>query len=137
MQKNEIKDLTIDQISQENKTTSVKIGTYENFGADSKYPSNFPVLITFHSLERLAVPMSSKEVKKANYQEVKENFEGVGFENIVLKAEYDIITGWLTEDGEVKSVTVNGDEKFSAGTEYRVDAEIVITYHTYRKNKPE
>lgn len=42
----------------------------------------------------------------------------------------------MTDDGEVKSVTVNGDNKFSAGNEYRADAEVIITYHTYRKNKP-
>lgn len=136
VQKKEIADLTIDQMSQENKVTSVKIGIAEAFEADSKYPANFPVVLTFHTLEYLAVPISSKEAKGADYQSVKAHFEEAGFRNIAMEVEYDIITGWLAEDGEVKSVTVNGDRKFSAGTEYRADVEIIITYHTYRKNKP-
>lgn len=62
-----------------------------------------------------------------------EKFEEAGFENITLEVEYDIITGWITDDGKV---TVNDDGKFASGKEYRADAEMVITYHTYRSNKP-
>ena len=77
-----------------------------------------------------------KEAKGANYQDVMGKFEEAGFENITLEVEYDIITGWITDDGEVKSETVNDDGKFASGKEYRADAEVVITYHTYRSNKP-
>ena len=80
--------------------------------------------------------MSSKEAKGANYKDVVDRFKDAGFENITLEVEYDIITGWMTDDGEVKSVVINDDKKFSSGKEYRADAEIVITYHTYRSNKP-
>ena len=79
--------------------------------------------------------MSSKEAKGANYQDVMGKFEEAGFENITLEVEYDIITGWITDDGKVKSVTVNDDGKFASGKEYRADAKVVITYHTYRSNK--
>ena len=39
--------------------------------------------------------------------------------------------GWITDNGEVKSVTVNDDGKFAFGKEYRADAEVVITYHAW------
>lgn len=132
----EIPDLPIERKSEENKVDYIKTGIAESFEKDSKYPSNFPVEITYHTLEMYAVPMSSKEAKGANYEDVVKSFEDAGFEKITLLVEYDIITGWLTDDGEVKSVTVNEDEKFAKGDEYRADAEIVITYHTYKKNKP-
>ena len=45
------------------------------------------------------------------------------------------LKGWITDNGKVKSVTVNDDGKFASGKEYRADAEVVITYHTYRSNK--
>lgn len=133
---NEISDLPLNKISEENKVVSIKIGLFEEFNDDSKIPSNFPVVITYHTLEKLPLPLSSKDAKGANYQDVMKSFKDAGFENIALEVEYDIITGWMTDDGEVKSVTVNGDNKFSAGNEYRADAEVIITYHTYRKNKP-
>ena len=133
---NEISDLPLNRISEENKVVSIKIGLFEEFSDDSKIPSNFPVVITYHTLEKFPLPLSSKDAKGANYQDVMKSFKDAGFENIALEVEYDIITGWMTDDGEVKSVTVNGDNKFSAGNEYRADAEVIITYHTYRKNKP-
>ena len=37
------------------------------------------------------------------------------------------LKGWITDNGEVKSVTV----KFAFGKEYRADAEVVITYHAW------
>ena len=70
-----------------------------------------------------------------NYSDVVEAFEDAGFINITVNIEYDIITGWLTDDGEVESVTINGEKKFTEGSGFRPDAEIVITYHTLRKNK--
>lgn len=133
---NEISDLPLNRISEENKVVSIKIGLFEEFSDDSKIPSNFPVVITYHTLEKFPLPLSSKDAKGANYQDVMKSFKDAGFENIALEVEYDIITGRMTDDGEVKSVTVNGDNKFSAGNEYRADAEVIITYHTYRKNKP-
>lgn len=133
---NEIADLPLNKISEENKVVSIKIGLFEEFSDDSKIPSNFPVVITYHTLEKFPLPLSSKDAKGADYQDVMKSFKDAGFENIALEVEYDIITGWMTDDGEVKSVTVNGDNKFSAGNEYRADAEVIITYHTYRKNKP-
>lgn len=54
----------------------------------------------------------------------------------VKYVKYDIITGWLTKDGEVKSITINKDKKFSSEQEYKPTAKVVITYHTWRKNKP-
>lgn len=133
---NEIPDLPLNKISEENKVVSIKIGLFEEFSDDLKIPSNFPVVITYHTLEKISLPLSSKDAKGANYQVVMKSFKDAGFENIALEVEYDIITGWMTDDGEVKSVAVNGDNKFSAGSEYRADAEVIITYHTYRKNKP-
>ena len=57
------------------------------------------------------------------------------FANIQLVIKYDIITGWLTDDGEVESVVINGEKKFSAEAKFRPDAKIVITYHTLKKNE--
>ena len=74
--------------------------------------------------------------RKGERSEGRGLLKEAGFENITLEVEYDIITGWITDDGEVKSVTVNDDGKFASGKECRADAEVVITYHTYRSNKP-
>ena len=90
---NEISDLPLNKISEENKVVSIKIGIFEEFSDDSKIPPNFPVVITYHTLEKFPLPLSSKDAKGANYQDVMKSFKDAGFENIALEVEYDIITG--------------------------------------------
>ena len=132
---NEIKDLDITEISNDYLVTDVKIGWSDSFKENSKLPSNFPIEITYHSLKTISAPMTSKEAKSKNYTEVKKAFTDAGFVNVTTSIKYDIITGWLKDDGEVESVTINNDKKFDTFDEFRLDSNIVITYHTYLKNK--
>lgn len=49
-----------------------------------------------------------------NYVDVLKEFENAGFINVSTIIEYDIVTGWATDDGAVKSVTINGEKKFNS-----------------------
>lgn len=133
----EVSDLTISREDEEKIVTDVKLVHTSAFSEDSKYPSNLWITVVYHTVELYSPPITSKDAKGMNYKDVIEEFENTGFTNITLNVEYDIITGWITSDGEVKSVTINGDRKFDYHDEYRLDAEIVITYHTFLSNKPD
>ena len=132
----EISDLTISRDDEENLVTEVKLMFGDSFDEDTKYPSNLWITVEYHTVELYGPPLTSKEAKGMNYLDVLEEFENVGFINISTIVEYDIVTGWLTDDGEVKSVTINGEKKFDSYDKYRLDAEVVVTYHTLKKNKP-
>ena len=132
----EISDLTISRDDEENIVTEVKLMFDDSFDEDTKYPSNLWITVVYHTVELYSPPLTSKEVKGMNYLDVIEKFENAGFINVSTTVEYDIVTGWLTDDGEVKLVTINGEKKFDSYNEYRLDAEVVITYHTLKKNKP-
>lgn len=132
----EISDLTISRDGEENLVTEVKLMFGDSFDEDTKYPSNLWITVVYHTVELYAPPLTSKEAKGMNYLDVIDEFENAGFVNVTTVVEYDIVTGWLTDDGEVKSVTINGDKKFDSYNEYRLDAEVVVTYHTLKKNKP-
>ena len=132
----EVADLPIDRISEVGMVTDIKIGSESSFDATSRYRSDLPVEITYHSLKYLTVPLSPKDAKGMNYEVVTKSFNDAGFENVTYEVKYDLITGWLTDAGEVESVSINGDEKFSTDNTYRADAEVVITYHEFRKHKP-
>lgn len=132
----EISDLTISRDDEENLVTEVKLMLGNSFDEDTKYPSNLWITVVYHTVELYSSPLTSKEAKGMNYLDVIEEFENAGFVNVTTVVEYDIITGWLVDDGEVKSVTIDGDKKFDSYDEYRLDAEVVITYHTLKKNKP-
>lgn len=132
----EISDLTISRDEEENLVTEVKLMFGDSFDENTKYPSNLWITVVYHTVELYAPPLTSKEAKGMNYLDVIDEFENAGFVNVTTVVEYDIVTGWLTDDGEVKSVTINGEKKFDSYDEYRLDAEVVITYHTLKKNKP-
>ena len=76
-------------------------------------------------------PSGSGVQKGRDYQSVVEDFEEHGFTNISLVELNDLITGWITKDGEVESVSVDGDADYSADKWYPNDVEVVITYHTF------
>lgn len=78
-------------------------------------------------------PSGSSVQKGRNYEEVKADFESSGFTNIKLEKIEDIITGWLTDDGEVEEVLVGGDSDYSADTWVDAGTEVIIKYHTFKE----
>ena len=76
-------------------------------------------------------PSGSSIQKGKDYQKVVDEFESSGFTNIKLEKLDDLVTGWLTKDGEVESVSVDGDTGYSADAWYPADVEVIITYHTF------
>lgn len=83
----------------------------------------------------LEVSKSSDEMSGENYQKVVSEFEEIGFTNIETRVLDDLITGWLTKDGEIEQVEINGATEFSANDSFEKDSEIVVTYHTFSKEE--
>lgn len=131
----EISDLTVSRDGEENLVTNVKLMFGDSFDENTKYPSNLWITVVYHTVELYCPPMTSKEAKGTNYLDVIKSFESAGFTNITTSIEYDIVTGWFADKGEVKSVTINGDSKFDSCNKYRPDAQVMITYHMPRKDK--
>ncbi len=82
-------------------------------------------------------PSGSSAQKGRDHQEVYRAFEEKGFTNIRFEALDDLVFGWLTKDGEVESVSVDGDTGYSADKWYPVDVEVIITYHTFPDKESE
>lgn len=81
------------------------------------------------------VPGSAWDFKYDNYKEVETELKNAGFTNIKTAILYDIVWGW-TSEGEVDSVSINGNDDFSKGDVFKKDAEIVITYHMWEEDDP-
>ena len=80
-------------------------------------------------------PGSAWDFKYDNYKDVEEELKNAGFTNIKTAILYDIVWGW-TSEGEVDSVSINGNDDFSKGDVFKKDAEIVITYHMWEEDDP-
>lgn len=80
-------------------------------------------------------PSASEAQKGRDYKMVIEDFEEQGFKNVKTKPLDDLITGWMTKDGEVESVSVDGNEEYSPDRWYANDVEVLITYHTFPEDE--
>lgn len=83
----------------------------------------------------VAVPASASDYKYENYQDVQKDLEDAGFTNITTEILYDIVLGW-TDEGEVKSVSIDGRTDYEKGEVFNMDAPIVITYHMKEEDDP-
>lgn len=91
--------------------------------------------VSEHGEDEAAMPQSASSYKYQNYADVQAEFSKAGFTNISFEILYDIELGW-TEEGEVDSVSVDGNTEFDQGDIFKKDAAIVITYHMPEEDDP-
>lgn len=70
------------------------------------------------------------EFKYDNFLEVKKELEERGFSNIKTEGLKDLKADWMSRDGLVEKVTVDGETGFPADIAFPLDVEIVIYYHS-------
>ena len=126
-------DLEYERIDEENMVRSFEIGDVTDFEATKHFLKWKKITIYYSSLQKAALPVSSKDLKDTYYADVEKMFRGAGFVNVKLEEDADLTTGWIHSDGEVEDVFVNNKSKFSANDLHRLDTEIIIVYHTYKK----
>ena len=78
-------------------------------------------------------PISSGSVSGKNYEDVVKQFESAGFKDVTTREVPDLITGWLTKEGDVDTVSINGNTEYSTSDWYPQDASVVVAYHTFAK----
>ena len=76
-------------------------------------------------------PISADDCEGMMYEEVAAAFETVGFSNIEYEIIDDLITGWLTKDGEVERVTLDGNDDFDTNDLFDESTVLTISYHTF------
>lgn len=81
--------------------------------------------------DEIALTFSSYDMDGQQYQDIVTRFQSIGLDNIELVPVEDLIIGWLAKDGEVDTVTIDGDDYFYKGEKVKKDALIRISYHTF------
>lgn len=83
------------------------------------------------------IPRASSDLEGENYEDIKRVFENKGFKNVNTEKIEDLITGWLTKDGEVEEVLINGTADYEAKKWVPDDTEVIIRYHTFSEKSSE
>lgn len=84
---------------------------------------------------QIKIPTSASYYEGENYKEVMADLEKSGFKDIKTKAIEDLVTGWITKDGEIEEVSIGGKTDYSEGQWVAEDEEIIITYHTFENDE--
>lgn len=130
-----VEDLPIDRLKDENLIESCSINGIGTFHSDDEFPYNSKIEIVYHKLQRKKVPVTSRKARKQDYREVVDRFLNEGFVNVFSSPIQDLTTGWLKKDGAVESVTIGGSSEYKKNDQIRLDAHIVVSYHTFKNRK--
>lgn len=125
-------DLNMRRISEQDTVDEVFISGDNSFSSTDKFRNDAKIVIIYHSAKMISIPFSSKDIKGKDYQDILAELKRAGFENIRTEENPDLVTGWLNFDGEIDTFTIDGEKKFKSGQVFRIDAEIVIVYHTFK-----
>lgn len=106
---------------------SISVDGNTEFEKQTNADENVPIVISYHAIEEQAIPFSSEEIVKRNYNEVASSLNDIGFYNIT-ETEVDDIEYDNLHDGEIETMTIAGDSDFSVNDVYPINSEIVIKY---------
>lgn len=74
---------------------------------------------------------SSLVLGKLKYPDVEKKLKNDGYANITTKGTEDMIMGFLVEENQVKSVSIDGVTYFTDYSTFDKDTSITITYYSY------
>ena len=77
----------------------------------------------------IEVSISSEEFSEKTISEAKNILKTDGFKNIKLIESNNFVMNLISEEGKVKSVSINGDDEFMSSEWFPQNAEIEIVYY--------
>ncbi len=120
---NSIEDVVSSGDTGDGAVSAVSIDGSSDYTIESKFNKAAEVVITYHTVKRLAAPISAEEVKTLDYMEAGKKFFDAGFTNIETDEVSDLPDGAEYET----VVTVNGDPFTEMTLPY--DAKISVIGH--------
>ncbi len=82
----------------------------------------------------IQISVSFDDLKSESVENAIKILDGSGFENININNKEDLIIGWFSKEGEIDSISINGNKAFSKGDWFPANAVVVITYHGFPEN---
>ena len=79
----------------------------------------------------VSVTMSAKDLKGKDHDDVVLMLSTDGFTNIAEEALDDLVLGWITKDGTVEKVSINGNATFESGDKFPKNSTVKFVYHTF------
>lgn len=88
---------------------------------------------TMPAVDEVKLPFSASDLKGENYEQVVADLENAGFSDITVTKQEDLITGFLTKEGSVEKVSINGDSDYDKRDIFPEKAKVIVIYHTFKE----
>lgn len=124
----ELEDLVSSNDEKEGTVESISIGDVTSFGIDDKFSPDERIVISYHTVKKVDVPLSSEIIQEYKCNEIAELFKNAKFNNVEMKEIYDLDPDEHAEE-YVNEVFINSSTYFTESEEYPVDAKVVIICH--------
>ncbi|WP_028236462.1 hypothetical protein [Pseudobutyrivibrio sp. MD2005] len=121
---------TIDK-SQNLLVSKMTINNDEFVAGDCFVQTGASIKIKYYFLT-IKIENSASDIEGSQYADTVSSLKAQGFTNIKLLRANNLLNGWITEEGSIKSIRINGNEDFDAKDVFRYDAEIVIVVNTFK-----
>ena len=125
---------TTETKTQNRLVSSISFDNAEYIAGECYLQKTASIRIEYYSL-RIKISHTAKDFENSDlYSAVVSKLKNMGFTNIRLKRANDLVTGWVSKEGTIKTITINGRNDFSTTDSFKYDVEIIIVVHTF-KNK--
>lgn len=113
---------------------SITINNQQFSQGDCYVQKSTPIVIEYYLLEIIIGQKSSSftENKEDKYSSVVSSLKDMGFTNITVYRNNDLFNGWITKEGSIESITINGRDSFEATDIFYYDTPIVIVVNTFK-----
>jgi len=128
-------DLLPESLSLEGMTGQISINGTTVFDGSAQFPFNAKIHIVYHMLKTAVPPLTSRNAKRMDIEDVVWEFSNAGFRNIRREAIADLKKGWLIKEDSVEKIAIDGKTDYKKKERFRLDANIVIRYHIFKKSK--
>lgn len=120
----------------------ILINGHDGFNRYEWYPLDSVVEVEFYEPEteeevaaahpgQRRMPDSSKRYLGRTFEGVVEELRTAGFSNIELECQYRAKKSWLSKEGAISKISVNGQTQFEKGEWFAEEAVIRIAYYSY------
>lgn len=124
----EVDDLVLDTISDEGNVTFVTIDGNNNFQKGDSFNKDAEIVVTYHTAQKIEVPISSNEIQTMDYLDIAQMFSESGFINVTADAVFDSDPD--TTDADFRNeVSIDYTSDFAQGDLYAFNSTVKVICH--------
>lgn len=129
----EINDLTSSDVLTDGSVSEVSIDGNVEYVAETAFSKDAKVIITYHIIKKLSVPIKLEQISAMNFSEIADSFLNAGFENVLTEEVYDLDPDEFNGNCQ-NEVKINGVTLSDASKDIPFDATInIICHYPYEK----